>query len=77
MTEQDLLNLKKDIDEAKKEILQLEGQKKALMTQLKEDWDCTTLEQAEKKLKGMQRKLTTFNEEIEQGLEEIKEKYAL
>jgi len=75
MKEQDLLELKKDIDKAKEEKLQLQGQQKALLTQLKETYECSTLEEAEKRLKKMQKEIDEISATIEQGMEELEEKY--
>lgn len=75
LTEEDLLDLKKEIDAAKTETAQLEGQKKELMRQLKENWDCDTVEEAEAKLKKLQKKYKDTTEQIADGITELQEKY--
>jgi predicted nucleic acid-binding Zn-ribbon protein len=75
LTEEDLLDLKKDIDTAKTNTAQLEGQKKELMKQLKENWDCETIAEAEKKLKKLQTKYKETEEQIADGIAELQEKY--
>lgn len=75
MTEKDLLNLKKEVDEAKNELAELRGQRTALNRQLKEQYGCATLQAAEKKLKEMEGQMDDLNSKIEEGLEELDEKY--
>jgi predicted nucleic acid-binding Zn-ribbon protein len=75
MTEQELLDLKQQIDDAKEKNLQLKGQKDALMQQLKDDWGCASIEQAGKKIKSMEKQIADLSVEIETGLQELEEKY--
>jgi len=76
MTEQDLLKLKQKIDDAKQQSSELKGQQTALMKQLKDDWKCSSIEEAEKLMEKMDKEIKTLNEKIETGLEELDEKYA-
>lgn len=75
MTEEDLLELQKEIDEAKQREAELKGEKKALMNQLKEDWGCTTIKQAHKKLSKLEQKKDELKSEIDDALETLEEKY--
>jgi chromosome segregation ATPase len=75
MTEQQLLTLKKEIDEAKTEVAELQGQYKALMKQLKDDWGCDSIEAAEKLLNKKDSELSKLATQIESGLKELEEKY--
>jgi hypothetical protein len=75
MTEQDLLKLKKQIDEAKQTTSELKGHQSALLKQLKDDWKCNTIEDAEKLMAKMDKEIKTLNDNIEQGLQELEEKY--
>jgi predicted Rossmann-fold nucleotide-binding protein len=72
-----LLNLKQDIDNAKTNIAKGEGKKEALMTELKEQWQCTTIKQAEKKLQKHIDEAHDLNNQIEKGVTELEEKYEL
>lgn len=74
MNEQELLDLKEDIDQAKQKHSELKGRKEFLMKQLKEDWSCTTVEQAEKASAKMEKEIETLNEQIKKGTEELQEK---
>ena len=73
MNEVELLKLKSDIDKAKTAVSELTGQKNALMRQL-EEWDCKTIEQAEKKLKEMQSEISVIDNKIEEGVKALEAK---
>ena len=73
MTENDLLTLKKEIDQTKDQFQQLKGQEKALLQQLKNDFDCENLEQANKKIKSFEKEIGKLSDEIEQGITELEE----
>lgn len=77
MNEQQLLDLKHQIDEAKTNATELTGQQKSLMDRLKKDWNCTTVEQAEKQIKQIETEITQLNTKIDKGMEELEEKYEL
>jgi uncharacterized protein YukE len=77
MNEEQLLELKKEIDEAKTEISELKGTRKQLMKDLQENWDCKTLEEAEKKHKKLGEEITALSDKINIGVTELNEKYAL
>lgn len=75
MTEKKLLELKKEIEEAKNVVAELKGQRTALMTQLKEEWGCTTIEAADKKVKDLEKQIKDLTTNIETGLEELERQY--
>lgn len=75
MTERDLLNMKKEIDEAKVTISKLEGSEQVLIDQLKKNWGCATVEEAKKKLNKLERDVEKQSDQIKQGLADIGEKY--
>jgi len=75
MKEADLLKLKQEIDQAKSSVSELKGQQTALLKQLKEEWGCSSIEEAEKKIKKMQKEIETLDASIETGLEELEEQY--
>jgi predicted transcriptional regulator len=70
-----LLKLKSQIEEAKKTTSELKGQQTALMNQLKDDWKCNSIKEAEKLMETMENDIATLNANIEKGLEELEEKY--
>lgn len=71
MTEKDLLELKEEIKEANEKFLQLKGQREALLQQLKEDWECTTIKQAQTKIDDIEKELTKINSEILEGIKNL------
>jgi len=74
MTEQDLLDLKEKVDAAKTAVSELTGQKTALMKQLKDDWDCSTIEEAEEKITSMEERISTLDKKIKKSTEELEAK---
>ena len=64
MTEQDLLKLKRQVEDAKTEVNQLQGQRTALLKQLKDDWGCKTVEEAEAKVKAMEKEIEKISDQI-------------
>jgi len=77
MTEQQLLKLKQDVDAAKTKVSELTGQRTALMKQLKDDWSCKTVEEAEAKLQSMESAVEQLSQQIDEGVTELKGKYGL
>jgi hypothetical protein len=75
MTERELLALKQKIESAEKDAAQLEGQKKYLYQQLKEQFDCETIEQAEALLDKMDAQITKQEKELKDAIGRIEETY--
>jgi phage shock protein A len=75
LTEQQLLDLKEEVDDAKTKVSELTGQQTALMKQFKEDWDCKTIQEAEEKLETMEKNITILESKIKKGTKELEEKY--
>ena len=65
MTTQELLNLKKEITEAKEKIQTYKGKKDYLMEELWKTWKCKTLKDAEVKLAELQKSIDSTTEKIE------------
>lgn len=77
ITTENLLKLKEEVTEAKNTVLELNGQQTALLKQLKDIWKCSSIEEAEKKLKKLKNEIVSLEEQIEKGVEEIEENYEL
>ena len=75
MTTQDLLRLQKKVEDSKQTVSELKGQQTALMKQLKDDWNCKSVEEAEEKLKSINSEIDKLTTSIEKGIEELEEKY--
>jgi len=69
-----LLELKNEIDDSKTKISELNGQQIALLQQLKDEWGCKTIEEAEEKLEAMNKYKKTLDKKIEKASEELEEK---
>jgi len=74
-TEKELLAKKKEIENAKNEIAENKGELKGLMKQLKETWECSSLDEAKKKLKKMEIEINEFKNQIEIATEELTKTY--
>lgn len=77
LNEQQLLDLKEKVEDAKTQVSELNGQQTALMSQLKNDWGCKTIEEANTKLKGMENSISILEKKIERGVKELEEKYQI
>ena len=75
LTEQQLLDLKDQVEEAKEKVSELKGQQTALNKQLLDDWGCKSIEEAETKLKTMGDQIDLLDKKIEKGVKELEEKY--
>lgn len=75
MNEKDILKLKKKVDTAEYDTQQLKGERKAILANLQEDFDCLTSEQAKEARKKLKKKRDQLSEKIESKLEEINKAY--
>lgn len=75
MTEQQLVDLKKEIDSAKQRQSELKGKRKALLETLQTTFGCKTLQEAEKKADRLQEQIDKLEEEKQKGIKEIEENY--
>lgn len=75
MTETQLLELKKKIEEARQTTSELKGHQGALLKQLKDDWKCSDVKEAEKLIEKMDKEILALNKSIEEKLKELEEKY--
>jgi len=77
LKESELLALKTKVEEAKTTVSELKGHQQALLKQLKDDWGCKTIEDADKKLKTMKASIEKITEDIETKTAELEETYDL
>ena len=75
MEQQDLLELKEKISKAKEKSSELKGELSGLTKELKDDWDCSTTEQAEEKIQAMEGKVTELHEKIKKGVLKLEDEY--
>ena len=71
MTEQDLLDLKKEIEEAKGNQSKLEGRKEALLEQLQKDFGVKTIAAANKKAATLHQEITEWENKIKDATEAL------
>jgi septal ring factor EnvC (AmiA/AmiB activator) len=77
MTDKQLLDLKEQITKTKGRVAELKGQRNALLKQLKEEWGCTSIEVAKKKIIQMEKDITKLDADIRNGEKELDEKYPM
>ena len=77
MTEQQLLNLKDEVEKSKTKVSELQGQLKALNKQLIDDWKCKTIKEGKRKLQEIKISNSSINKKIEKKTEELEEKYEI
>lgn len=77
MNKQDLLDLKREVDDAKNEVTRLEGQLELLMKDLKEKHGCSTIKAAEAVLEKTQGEIDNLEEQIKNGIAELEERYEI
>ena len=71
MNEQELLELKREIEEAKENLSKLEGRKEQLLEQLQKQYGIKTLVAAEKKKKSLEEEIEEWDEKIREATEEL------
>jgi hypothetical protein len=74
-TEQQLLAIKKEMDETKPLISELTGQQKELLKQLKEEWTCKDTEQGDQEINKLLNRRKEIDQQIEDKSKELEEKY--
>lgn len=75
LKEQDLIRITKKIESVKSEISELRGQKKALLNELKEKFDCDSVSDAEKLAQQLEAKSKKLENSIKKDLKKIEENY--
>lgn len=75
LDERQLLDLKQEIEEAKSRISELRGQRNALLQQLEDGFKCKNIEQANEKLKALDKKSEELTKQINKLTDELEEKY--
>lgn len=75
MNEKELIKLKKKVDAAEYETQQLKGQRNAILDNLKEDFKCNSIEEAEEAKNKLKKKLKKFSEELDEKLKQIEKEY--
>ena len=77
MDEKQLLELKERINVSKSKLSELEGRKQVLMGTLKDKWSCTTITQAEVKMKTLEKDISELEEKKQKKIRKLEEDYEL
>lgn len=77
MNEQDLLDLKERIDEAKEKVSELKGRKQNLEEQLEEQYKCKTVAKGEELLEQKREEIRKLQKQIEEETNKLQEEYDL
>jgi cell division septum initiation protein DivIVA len=75
MTEQDLLDLKRQIEDAKTSVSELKGQQTALLRQLKDTYKCNSVEEAQRMVEKLKADANKLQKQIDEATKELEEKY--
>ena len=70
MTEQDLLDKKKEFEQIRSELSEEKGQLRGLMQELKK-WDFSSVEEADNAREEIENEIDNNNELIQNGLDEL------
>jgi hypothetical protein len=75
MKEEEYKKLKREVETAKAEAERAAGAKQQLLAQLKQEWGCGSIEEAENKLAALRKKRVEAEAEFERLLQDYKAKY--
>lgn len=70
-----VLELKAEVEKAKIDKAKLEGSLKQMMQRLKDDFEVKTVEEAKKLLKSLKKEAVELEEQIEEAITKLEEKY--
>lgn len=75
MEKEDLMDLKIQIDQAKEKVSELKGKRQYLLSELKEQWGCSTIEEAKEKIERLIIKIKKLEQTIQSGMKKLDEYY--
>lgn len=71
----ELLEMKTKIEKAKTDKAQAEGRLEGIMEQLKDEFDCHTIEEAQEKCENLVEQANKLKTELEDQLTKVKQEY--
>lgn len=77
MNAEKLLRLKDEIIEKKSKISELKGKKMAILENLKKDWGCSSLEEADTKRIQMHETINSLKKKREKAVQKLQKQYDL
>ena len=75
LTENDLLRIKKRIEQAKQEAAEWRGVKRQLMTELKTTYNCSTIEQGQALVNRLEKEIQQTQKRLAVALQELEQMY--
>lgn len=76
-TEKELLEMKKEVEEAKTSVSELKGQQTAVLKQLKDTYKCSSIEITDAEIGKIKTKLVNINKQIEEHSKILEENYTI
>ena len=76
-TEKELLEMKKEVEEAKTSVSELKGQQTAVLKQLKDTYKCSSIEIADAEIGKIKIKLVNINKQMEEHSKILEENYTI
>lgn len=70
-----LMELKNKITKAEQNLISIKTEQKVILRKIQEEYQCSSIEEAESLIKKLQKKLDKENETVEAIIQELKEKY--
>ncbi|HQF50822.1 MAG TPA: hypothetical protein PK588_08655 [Paludibacteraceae bacterium] len=77
INERELLELKDKINKAKPLVAELRGKRDYLLKQIKEEYQCTSMEQILQKEEELEKEIEEINQKIQQNIKKIQNDYNL
>jgi len=70
-----LMELKNKITKAEQNLISIKTEQKVILRKIQEEYQCSSIEEAESLIKKLQKKLDKENETVAAIIQELKEKY--
>lgn len=77
MNKKKLLKLKQEIVEKKASLSEHKGKKEVTLNNLKKNWNCNSLEEAQEKLNEIRISITDLKNKVENGIKKLQRQYDL
>ena len=77
ITEERLLEMKKEVEEAKSSVSELKGQLTAILKQLKDTYKCESIEAADKQIGKIRTKKSEIQKQMEEYSAELEQRLGL
>lgn len=71
MSEKELLELKEEINEAKKEVAEYTGRNAEILSQIKQEFGCKNIKETKAKMTSLELQIEKYSESIEEGIQEL------